>query len=87
MVRAGGCDDPACTHEAGKVVGCVADRLDLLAVANPAYGRRITAERMVEPRLQAYAKDVKAYEWQTDAADAERAAAVVAALDKRERGA
>lgn len=44
------CDDPACTHEVGKVVGCVADRLDLLELANPAYGRRITAERMQDFR-------------------------------------
>lgn len=44
------CDDPACTHEVGKVVGCVADRLDLLQQANPAYGRRITAERMLDFR-------------------------------------
>lgn len=39
------CEDPGCSHEVG-VVGCVADRLDLLEIANPAYGRRITAERM-----------------------------------------
>ena len=44
------CADPACTHEVGKVVGCVADRLDLLETANPAYGRRITAERMQDFR-------------------------------------
>jgi len=44
------CADPACNHEAGKVVGCVADRLDLLAAANPAYGRRITIERMQDFR-------------------------------------
>jgi len=37
--------------------------------------------KVVEPRLQAYTKDVKAYERQTDAADAARtAAAVVDAL-------
>lgn len=42
----------------------------------------------VEPRLKAYALDVKKYERQTDKADAERtAAAVIDALDKRERGA
>lgn len=46
------CDDPACNHEFGKVVGCVADRLDLLAVANPAYGGRITAERMQDFRAE-----------------------------------
>jgi hypothetical protein len=44
------CDDPACSHEVDKVVGCVADRLDLLEIANPAYGRRITAERMQDFR-------------------------------------
>jgi hypothetical protein len=43
------CEDPGCTHEPG-VLGCVADRLDLLAIANPAYGRRITAERMQDFR-------------------------------------
>jgi len=43
------CDDPACSHEVG-VVGCVADRLDLLEIANPAYGRRITAERIQDFR-------------------------------------
>jgi hypothetical protein len=44
------CADPGCTHEVGKVLGCVADRLDLLEMANPAYGRRITAERMQDFR-------------------------------------
>ncbi|HEX2645063.1 MAG TPA: hypothetical protein VHU81_18835 [Thermoanaerobaculia bacterium] len=39
------CEDPACDHELGSV-GCVADRLDLLAQANPALGRRITEERL-----------------------------------------
>ncbi len=29
------CEDPACTHEFGKVIGCVADRVDLLL-----HGRR-----------------------------------------------
>lgn len=43
------CEDPACNHESG-VVGCVADRLDLLEQANPAYGGRITAERMKDFR-------------------------------------
>lgn len=43
------CEDPSCNHEIG-VVGCVADRLDLLEIANPAYGRRITAERMQDFR-------------------------------------
>lgn len=43
------CDDPNCNHELG-VIGCVADRLDLLEMANPAYGRRITAERMQDFR-------------------------------------
>ena len=44
------CADPSCSHEVDVVVGCVADRLDLLATANPAYGRRITAERMKDFR-------------------------------------
>lgn len=44
------CADPACSHEAGKVVGCVADRMDLIAAANPAYGRRISIERMQDFR-------------------------------------
>lgn len=39
------CEDTACNHELG-VTGCVADRLDLLAEANPAFGRRITVERL-----------------------------------------
>lgn len=43
------CEDPSCNHEHG-VIGCVADRLDLLEQANPAYGRRITAERMQDFR-------------------------------------
>lgn len=43
------CEDPSCTHELG-VIGCVADRIDLLQTANPAYGRRITAERMLDFR-------------------------------------
>ena len=43
------CEDPSCSHEFG-VLGCVADRLDLLEIANPAYGRRITAERMQDFR-------------------------------------
>lgn len=43
------CEDPSCNHELG-VIGCVADRLDLLQLANPAYGRRITAERMQDFR-------------------------------------
>jgi hypothetical protein len=41
----------------------------------------------IEPRLKAYAADVKKYERQTDQADADRTAqAVIAALDKRDRG-
>jgi hypothetical protein len=43
------CEDPSCSHELG-VVGCVADRLDLLAKANPAFGRRITEERLKDFR-------------------------------------
>lgn len=43
------CEDPNCSHEHG-VIGCVADRLDLLETANPAYGRRITKERMQDFR-------------------------------------
>lgn len=43
------CDDPGCSHEVG-ASGCVADRTDLLSLANPAYGRRITAERMKDFR-------------------------------------
>jgi hypothetical protein len=39
-----------CLHKVGEVEGCVADRVDLLEVANPAYGRRITAERMKDFR-------------------------------------
>lgn len=45
------CEDPNCSHEAG-VVGCVADRLDLLEVANPAFGRRITKERLIDFRQE-----------------------------------
>lgn len=47
------CEDPACNHEVG-VTGCVADRIDLLEIANPAYGThpgaRITPERMQDFR-------------------------------------
>lgn len=43
------CEDPSCNHELG-VAGCVADRLDLLAEANPAFGRRITVERLKDFR-------------------------------------
>ena len=43
------CEDPNCSHEVG-VVGCVADRVDLLEVANPAFGRRITKERLQDFR-------------------------------------
>lgn len=43
------CDDPNCSHEVG-VVGCVADRMDLLELANPAFGRRITKERLQDFR-------------------------------------
>lgn len=39
------CEDPSCNHELG-VIGCVADRVDLLTAANPALGRRITMERL-----------------------------------------
>lgn len=44
------CADPQCSHRVGEVEGCVADRIDLLQLANPAYGRRITAERMQDFR-------------------------------------
>lgn len=43
------CEDPACNHEEG-VLGCVADRMDLLEQANPALGRRITKERLLDFR-------------------------------------
>lgn len=43
------CDDPSCNHEVGSV-GCVADRQDLLKAANPAYGGRITKERLLDFR-------------------------------------
>lgn len=43
------CEDFSCTHEVG-VVGCVADRVDLLEQANPAFGRRITKERLQDFR-------------------------------------
>lgn len=43
------CEDPSCNHEVG-MVGCVADRMDLLEIANPAFGRRITKERLVDFR-------------------------------------
>lgn len=43
------CEDFNCSHEVG-VVGCVADRVDLLEVANPAFGRRITKERLQDFR-------------------------------------
>lgn len=43
------CLDPSCAHEVG-TPGCVADREDLLRMANPAFGRRITAERMKDFR-------------------------------------
>jgi hypothetical protein len=45
------CEDPSCSHELG-VVGCVADRMDLLALANPALGRRITKERLLDFRQE-----------------------------------
>lgn len=44
------CEDPTCSHKSGEVVGCVADRLDLLQIANPQYGGRITVERMQDFR-------------------------------------
>lgn len=45
------CEDPGCTHELG-VAGCVADRMDLLEIANPAFGRRITKERLIDFRQE-----------------------------------
>lgn len=43
------CIDPSCNHEKG-VLGCVADRIDLLELANPAFGRRIMKERLQDFR-------------------------------------
>jgi hypothetical protein len=43
------CEDPGCDHELG-VIGCVADRMDLLTEANPALGRRISIERLKDFR-------------------------------------
>ena len=51
------CEDPSCTHQFGEVVGCVADRLDLLELANPQYGGRITAERMQDFRAEMPAEE------------------------------
>lgn len=51
------CEDPACSHHVGEVVGCVADRVHLLEIANPAYGRRITAERMQDFRNEMPAEE------------------------------
>jgi hypothetical protein len=51
------CQDPICSHMWGEVEGCVADRVDLLRLANPAYGRRITAERMQDFREEMPAEE------------------------------
>ena len=51
------CLDPSCSHVWGEAVGCVADRIDLLQIANPAYGRRITAERMQDFREEMPAEE------------------------------
>lgn len=44
------CMDPSCSHMFGEVDGCAADRVDLLKLANPAYGRRIMAETLQDFR-------------------------------------
>jgi hypothetical protein len=43
------CRSPDCTHARG-VDGCVADDVELLAAANPAFGRRITFESLQDQR-------------------------------------
>lgn len=43
------CENPDCTHATG-TAGCVADDAELLALANPAFGRRITLEALQDQR-------------------------------------